>query len=550
MPLFRRTGQHLRHVPGWHWLGGSATSAGMPSARLATPAAAVSLVRAAATVGSLTLLSRILGFVRDASIAAVLGAGVLADAFFVSFKLANLLRRLFAEGAFNAAFVPLFARRLEEEGPVPAARFAQQTLSAMATILLLVVCLAELFMPWLVRGLAIGFTPGSERFELAVELSRVTFPYLALISLAALFSGVLNAIGRFWVAAFAPVLLNLVLIGALLLASFHPKTPAHALAWGVALAGLAQLAMVVLAARRDGFALRLSRPRLTPGLRRLFTLMLPGVLGAGVYQLNLVVDTFFASTLAPGAISYLFFADRLTQLPLGLIGVALGTALLPLLARQLRAGDRAAAIRVQNRALEIGMLFTLPAAAALLVISGPVIQVLFERGAFGPEATSATAAALAAFATGLPAYVLIKILAPAFFAREDTRTPVYVAAVCLLSNVLLILLLIDAYAHVGIAFATALSNWLNAGCLGLLLWRQGEFAPDARLLRRVPRMLGATALMAAALWLARGWTGDWPPVLELLALCGGGGLVFLLAAHLGGAADFREIRTELRPRRA
>jgi len=321
----------------------------------------MSLVRAAATVGSLTLLSRVLGFVRDAMIAAVLGAGAIADAFFVSFKLANLLRQLFAEGAFNAGFVPLFAKTLETEGRPAARAFAQDVLNVMAVTLLVVVCLAEIAMPWLVRVLAAGFDPQGGRFALAVELSRITFPYLALISLAALFSGVLNALGRFWVAAFAPALLNLVMITTLLLAWAHPGGPAHALAWGVTVAGCVQLAHVVWAAQRNGFLMLPRRPRMTPAVRRLLTLILPGVLGAGVYQINLVVDMFFASHLAAGSISYLFYADRLNQLPLGLIGVALGTALLPMLARQLRTGQTLAALAMQNRALEIGLLLTLPA---------------------------------------------------------------------------------------------------------------------------------------------------------------------------------------------
>jgi putative peptidoglycan lipid II flippase len=522
---------------------GTGTHAGAGASR------PMNFVRAAATVGSLTLLSRVLGFVRDVSIAALLGASFLADAFFVSFKLANLLRRLFAEGAFNAAFVPLFARTLEGDGPEPARRFAQDSLNVMAVVLLVTVLLAEIFMPLLVRGLAFGFEPDGERFAVAVELSRIAFPYLAFISLAALFSGVLNAIGRFWVAAFAPVLLNVALIAAALLASLHPETPAHALAWGVAVAGVFQLALVAAAAARNGFRLRLQRPRLTSAVRRLFRLMLPGMFGAGVYQINLVVDTFFASLLAPGAISYLFFADRLTQLPLGLVGVALGTALLPMLSRQLRAGEREAAHRLQNRAIEMGLLLTLPAAVAFILLADPMISALFQRGAFDAAASAATAGALAAFSAGLPAYVLIKILAPAFFAREDTTTPVIVAAGCLLANVLLILVLIGPLGHVGIALATACSNWLNAAALALLLRRRGDLELGSRLLRRLPRILAAVLAMGLALWLLRDALADWPRLVALALICGAGGLVYVVAAQAFGAADLRELRRELVPRR-
>ena len=298
----------------------------------------------------------------------------------------------------------------------------------MSLVLLAVVLLAEIFMPAFVGLIAHGFEPESERFHLAVELSRITFPYLMMISLAALFSGVLNAVGKFAAAAFAPVLLNLVLISALLLSSLHPDGPAFALAWGVALAGVLQLAWVVIAARRNGMALRLRPPTITPRIKRLFALVLPGAVGAGVYQINLIVDIWFASGLATGAISYLFYADRLNQLPLGIVGIAIGTALLPMLSRQLRAGAIEAAMATQSRALELALLLTLPAATALIVIAEPIITVLFQRGAFTAEDTQATAGALVAFATGLPAYVLIKVLAPGFFAREDTRTPVKIAA--------------------------------------------------------------------------------------------------------------------------
>jgi putative peptidoglycan lipid II flippase len=510
----------------------------------------LSLVRAAATVGSLTLLSRLLGFVRDVMIAAILGASGAADAFFVSFKLANLLRRLFAEGAFNAGFVPLFARTLEGEGEASARSFAEATLSWMAAVLLVVVLVAELTMPWLVRGLASGFAPGGERFLLAVELSRITFPYLLFISLAALFSGVLNARGRFAAAAAAPIALNIVLIVALLLALRDPRAPAHVLAWGVAVAGVVQLALVAAAAAADGFGLRPRPLPRDPRLGRLFRLVLPGAVGAGVYQINLVVDTWFASHLPAGAVSYLFYADRLNQLPLGLIGVALGTALLPSLSRQIRSGDVDTAQRWQNRAIELGLLLTLPAAAALVTIAGPIIHVLFERGAFGAHAAAATAGALSAFSVGLPAYVLIKVLAPAFFAREDTRTPVIVAAVCLAFNIVIILLLIGHLAHVGIALATALANWLNALILAVLLWRRGYFRPDRRLLRRVPRMLIATGVMAVALAALQGLLPEWPATLRLAAMIAAGAALFVVAAQLLGAADLRELARELRPARA
>ncbi|MCB2054376.1 MAG: murein biosynthesis integral membrane protein MurJ [Geminicoccaceae bacterium] len=508
----------------------------------------MSIVRAAATVGSLTALSRVTGFVRDLMIAAILGAGPLADAFFVSFKLANFLRRLFAEGAFNAGFVPLFARTLEGEGPEAARSFAREALAVMTTVLLVVVLLAEIFMPALVRAIAWGFEPGQPRYETAVELSRVTFPYLMFISLAALFSGILNSIGRFAAAAFAPVLLNLVLISALLLGSLHPKTPAHALAWGVALAGVLQLTWVIIAARRNGMRIGLARPRITPRIRKLFALVLPGAVGAGVYQINLLVDTWFASTLPVGAVSYLFYADRLNQLPLGIVGIAIGTALLPLLSRQLRAAEHRRAQATQNRAIEMALLLTLPAAVALVAIGEPIVRLLFERGAFGPEATAATSGALMAFATGLPAYVLIKVLAPGFFAREDTRTPVVIAAICLGLNIVLILLFIGTLAHVGIALATALSNWLNVMLLGGLLIRRGHFELQPELVRRTAGLIGAALAMGVLLAALRLLLAGHHPLILVATSVILGGPVYFASAHLMGGTDLRALAGQFRRR--
>ncbi|MEO1019097.1 MAG: murein biosynthesis integral membrane protein MurJ [Pseudomonadota bacterium] len=502
------------------------------------------------TVGSLTGLSRITGFLRDLMIAAVLGAGGVADAFFVSFKLANFLRRLFAEGAFNAGFVPLFGRTLEIEGRDEAIRFGSQVFSVMLTILLLVVLLAELTMPWLVRGLAPGFEPGGERYQVAVALSYITFPYLLFVSLVALMSGVLNTFGYFAAPAFAPVLLNIVLIGAMALSFLHPETPAHALAWGVALAGMLQLAWVMVAARRAGIQIYWVRPRITPRIRRLFRLVVPGVFGSGVAQINLLVDTWFASTLATGAVSYLFYADRLNQLPLGMIGIAVGTALLPLLTRQLRSGAHAVAMDTQNRAIELALFFTLPAATALIAIGHPIIEVLFERGAFDAQATAATAAALRAFAIGLPAYVLIKVLAPAFFAREDTVTPVKIAALALLSNIVLIMALIGTLGHVGIALATALSNWLNGLLLYFMLRRRGHIVIDARLKQRLRGICFGCVIMAVVLWASLIVDIELSAWIELGLMIGIGGLGYLATAYLAGGFSVQEIRSLLRAKQA
>lgn len=487
------------------------------------------------------MMSRVAGFVRDVLIAQVLGAGALADVFFASFKLANFLRRLFAEGAFNAAFVPMFTKTLEGEGTEAARQFAANAFAALATVLLVIVLLAELFMPYVVRVIATGFEPGGERYQLTVELSRITFPYIFCISLAALLSGMLNAIGRFAAAAFAPVLLNFTLITALLGFGDRLETPAHVLAWGVALAGLLQLTWVGLAVHRQGFGFRLRPPVWTAKLKRLLILIGPGVVGAGVAQINMLVDLWFATGLPAGAVAYIFYADRLNQLPLGVIGIAIGTALLPLLSRQLRQGALDAARHSFNRAIEFALLLTLPAAAALIVVAEPVIAGLYQRGAFSAEDTTNTALALQALALGLPAYVLIKVFVPGFFAREDTRTPVAVAAICLAANIGFILILIEPLAHVGICLATALSNWLNAGLLFALLIRRGQFQADRRLIDRAVRCGLACVLMVGALFLLDQVLPPMTFVVRLLPLIIGGAFVYGASAFLVRAVTRADI---------
>ncbi len=508
------------------------------------------LLHAVATVGGITLISRVLGFLRDMLMAAVLGAGPLADAFLVAFKLPNFLRRLFAEGAFSAGFVPLFARLIEHDGRASARDFAEQVQALLALVLAVVVALGLLAMPWLVAALAPGFAGDGLRQASAIELSRITFVYILFIALVALYGGVLNALGRFAAAAAAPIVLNTVLLLALLASLALGGSAAHWLAWGVALAGAAQLAWLALALRRAGWILRLRRPRLTPEIRRLFGLILPGLLGAGVAQLSLFADVVFASLLPAGALSYLYYADRLAQLPLGVIGVAVGTALLPLLARQLRAGELAAAAASQNRAIELALLLTLPAAVGLAVLAEPIVTVLFARGAFDPAAASATAQALAAYALGLPAYVLIKVLAPGFFAREDTRTPVVLALWALAANVVLALALLGPLRHVGIALATALSAWLNAGLLAAGLWRRGLWRSDPRLGQRLPRIAAAAAGMALLVWQAERWLAPLPPALALAGAIGLGGAGFFALAQLLGGLDGRALGRHLRRRRA
>jgi putative peptidoglycan lipid II flippase len=508
----------------------------------------MALLRPIATIGGYTLISRVLGFLRDVLVAAYLGAGPIADAFFVAFKFPNFFRRLFAEGAFNAAFVPMFAGTVATAGREAAKRFAEDAMAVLLAVLFLLLIVAELAMPVIMRGLAPGFVADPAKFALAVDLTRITFPYLLFISLVSLQGGVLNSLDRFGAVAFTPVLLNLCLIGGLVgLAGLTP-TPGHALAWGVAGAGVAQFLWLAWATGRADMALSLPWPRLTPEVKRLLTLMLPAALGAGVVQVNLLIDIVIASLLPTGAVSYLYYADRIYELPLAVIGIAIGTALLPALSRQARRGETAAAVATLNRGLEAALLLSLPATAALIVLPLPIISVLFERGAFGAAEASATAAALAAYAVGLPAYVLIKVLTPGFYAREDTRTPVKIAVVAVILNTAVALALMGPLAHVGIALATAASAWLNVVALAVVLRRRGYLAPDAPLLKRVPRMVLASALMGGALWalvpLLSGWMsgGLALRVAALTVLVIVGLIVFAVAALITGAADRAELK--------
>ena len=458
------------------------------------------MLRSIFTVGGWTMASRLLGFVRDMLIAARLGAGPVADAFFVALRLPNLFRQLFGEGAFNAAFVPAFAGTYALDGPAKARALANSLAALMTLFLTGLVLLGMVFMPQLLFVLAPGFVGEALRFPLAVELTRITFPYLLFICLAALMSGVLNGMDRFAAAAAAPVLFNLISMAALLGLSPYVATPGHALAWGVVASGLAQLLMLLVAARLAGMRVNpISRPRLTPEVMTVLRRMGPGLVGAGVTQLNLAIGIIIGSLLPAGAVSYLYYADRISQLPLGVIGAAVGTALLPLLSRQLRTGKRLSAHQSQNRAIELTLAFALPAAFAMAVAAGPIITTLFERGVFDARAGAATAAALVAYAFGLPAFVLVKALTPGFFARGDTATPVRIGLAVVALNLVLNLVLSRYLSHVGIALATSLASWCNVLALGVLLMRRRRLVLDRRLQRAVPRLLVAAVVMALVL---------------------------------------------------
>ena len=508
----------------------------------------IRLVSGFLTVGLWTLVSRILGFARDMMIAAFLGTGPVAEAFLIAFALPNMFRRFFAEGAFNMAFVPMFSKKLE--AGEDAEGFARDAFAGLAAVLIVFSVIALLAMPWLVLAMASGFA-GDERFDLAVGFGRIAFPYILFISLAALLSGVLNAAGRFTAAAAAPVLLNVLFITAMILATKAGWPVGDALAWTVPVAGLAQLALVWLAAKRAGFNLKPRRPRMTPELKRLALIAAPAAMAGGVVQINLLVGRQVAS-FYEGAVAWLSYADRLYQLPLGVVGIAVGVVLLPDLSRRLRAGDTEGGRNAFNRAAEISLALTIPAAVALCVIPLPLVSVLFQRGAFGPEDTAATALAVAVYGLGLPGFVLQKALQPLFFAREDTRRPFYFALASLVVNAGIAIGLMPTFGFIAAAIGTTVSGWASVALLWFASRRMGVAATlDHRFRNRFWRILLASGLMGGLLWVA---ALALAPFLDLptlrygaLAILVGIGMIgYFGIGQLVGAFQMADIRAALR----
>lgn len=460
----------------------------------------ISLIRSILTVGGWTLLSRGAGFARDMMLAAYLGAGPVADAFNVAFSLPNMFRRFFAEGAFNMAFVPMYAKKLE--AGEDANGFARDAFNGMAAILMVFSVLGTLAMPWLVYAMASGFA-GDARYELAVLYGQIGFCYIMFISLVALLSGVLNAHGHFTEAGFVPVLMNLIFIAAMLLASQTGWDMGMTLAWTVPVTGIAQLGFTWIAARRLGFSFTPRWPKITPELKRLAYIAAPAVLAGGVVQINLLVGRQVAS-YTEGAVSWLVYADRLYQLPLGVVGIAIGTVLLPDLSRRLRAGDEAGSRESFNRGTEFALALTLPAAAALITIAVPLTSVLYQRGAFGAVDATNTALALAIYGAGLPAFVLHKVFQPLYYAREDSRSPFHFAIVSMVVNAAIAVGLMPLIGFAAAALATTVAAWAMAFQLWFGTRKMGDAARfDTRFRSRVPRAVAASMAMALALYLGQ-----------------------------------------------
>jgi putative peptidoglycan lipid II flippase len=450
------------------------------------------------TVGGLTLISRVTGFARDIVLAAILGAGPLADAFFVALRLPNHFRAIFAEGAFNAAFVPAYARVRGQGGPQAAGLFADRIFTLLFAVEIALLALAVIFTPGVVGVLAPGLDP--QRFALATVLTRITFPYLVLVSLVTLYGGILNTLGRFASPAAAPILLNLTMMVTLALAAWFPNA-GHAAAWGVLIAGVLEALLVGGDVWRQGALPRFAAFRLDDDLRRFFRALGPAVLGSAGTQIALLADTMIASLLPAGALSALYYADRLNQLPIGVIGIAVGTVLLPEMAGRLARGDETGARAAQDRAIELTLLLSLPCFVAFLLVPDLIMLALFGHGAFTAADARAAGATLAAYTVGLVPFVLARTLSATFLSRGDTATPVKALAVSVVVNVAFKILLMKPLAQVGLAFATSIGVWIN---VALLLWfalRARLIAFDERLKASTWKLLLAAAVLAIALWI-------------------------------------------------
>ena len=520
----------------------------------------MSLIGKFASVGGATMVSRGLGFVREAMIASAMGAGPVTDAFYAAFRFPNLFRRVFAEGAFNTAFVPLFAKEMEGGGQEAAREFAEAVLSVLLVTLIGFSALAMIFMPFLVRTIvAPGFISSPEKFELTVLMTRIMFPYLACMSLMAMMAGIMNSMRQFFLPAFVTTLLSVFLIAALafgMVTGMNNRAIGVWQAWAVCFSGVFQFGVLAVAVRRMGFKLRWRFPRLTSKVKRMLVLMVPALITGGVTQINLLVGQSIAS-LQESAISFLNFADRINQLPLGVIGVAVGVVLLPELSRSLKAGNFDDAQHLQNRSLEFSLLMTLPATVGMIVLPGPIVSLLYERGEFTALDTGPTAAALAAFSYGLPAYVLLKVFQPGFFAREDMRTPMWFSMISVAVNIALSFIMFPFLGHIAIALATSISAWVNVVLLAATLWKRNHFRPSPTTMRRCLMIVVSSVVMGVFAW----WLGEMliapmsntgliMKTVGILVTIGLSALVYMVAVVLTDGVDRQEIKRTLRRRRA
>ena len=450
------------------------------------------------TVSFYTLLSRILGFVRDIFIAKYLGSTVTADAFFVAFRLPNFFRRVLAEGAYSAALIPVFSGIvMESKDDKEATDFVENTMSFLLCVTIILTIIFYFGMPFIIQVLAPGFNNNKEAFDLAVHFGKIIFPYLIFISLVAHFTSILNVHGRFAAGSFAPAILNVSFILSLFILTPHLASAGHALSYAVLIGGLFQF-LLMYKAIFNLYRPRIKFPEFNERIKIFFALFLPGIIGSGIIQLNIIIGTMIASLLSVGAISHIYYADRLNQLPLAIFGIAIGIVLLPTLSKSIKKNIQEEIQEKQNRSLEFCLFVSLPSATGLYILSEPIIHILFERGAFLNEDTLITARVLSMFALGLPAYILIKILVTCFFAREDTKTPLYVSIVSVAINIILSLILIQSMQEAGIALATAISAWVNAVLLYIILRIRNNISLDSRLVSNSYKIIISSTVMGVA----------------------------------------------------
>lgn len=518
----------------------------------------MSLLKNVGTIGGFTMVSRVAGMAREMIFSRVLGANAVTDAWFQAFIIPNVFRRLFAEGAFSAAFVPMFSKWLHgrdtaEQGLDDARSFSNAVLSVFLPVLIALCALMMLAMPWIIWLLS-DKPVDPQNFAIAVDFARIMFPYILLVSLVTLFTGMLNSVSRFAPGASFPIILNLVLIAALLGSEWMIDNrgvsvvqATYWVAWAVTFGGVVQLGWLYYWTRVEGFRPRLMWPKITPEVKRLSIIALPAAIGGGAYQINTLVQLYFLNQIGSGSVSYMNYADRLNQLPLGIIGIALSTAILPTLSRFVGAKDSQGASRIQSDAIELAMLLTIPAAVALAICATPFVTMIFQGGRFDLADAAITGDVLAALVLGLPAYVLVKVLVPNFYARADTRTPVYAAFISLAVFVALNAAIMTDFGVVGVAYASVIGAWINVAFLYVVLVRRDYYAVPLPLVGRLARQILAAAAMGAALWFTRdlltGWfsAGLFARLGALGALVGAAGLVYFGTAFALGAIDRQRI---------
>jgi len=501
----------------------------------------VKLFKSAFTISFYTALSRILGFVRDVLIAKYLGVSILSDVFFAAFKLPNFFRRIFAEGSFNSAFIPIFIEKIQDKQTnKDELLFVRNVFSFLIYALLIFTLIFQLFMPFFMKILFPGFFNDPTKSELLIFLSRITIFYLLFISLVSLCSGILNSVGKFAVPAAAPIILNASLISSIFIFSSITKTYAHALSWGVFCAGILQFLWLFIFSAKAGFLLYPKTPELNADMKKFFKRLLPGIIGANLVQINLLVNSIFASLIA-GGVSYLYYADRINQLPLALIGIAIGIALLPTLSKKIKIGHDSSAIRIQNLALEVGLILVIPATIALTIISTPIISTLFERGEFSANETYHVARALMFYSLGLPAYVLVKVIEPAFFARSDTKTPMQIAFICVITNIILnIIFYLLNYSYIGIIISSVISSYLNLTLLITILLRKKHFAFEKKFTKKLILILIPSIIMAFALIFMRELfanNNQLNKIVELTIMVFSGILIYGVSSYFSGSLN-------------